>query len=73
VSTSGQCTPCPDPITRQFARCAGVASDKRQDHASGTLTLRPSARSAVIVSSVTRMSIIRASAEFIVFLASESP
>jgi hypothetical protein len=37
----------------QFARCAGVASDSRQDQASGTLITRPSAKYAVIVSSVT--------------------
>jgi hypothetical protein len=39
-----------------------VASDSRHDHASGTLTLRPSARSAVIESSVTQIAVIRASA-----------
>ena len=53
---SGQCTPWPVPISRQFARCAGVASDNRQDHASGTLITRPSARCAMISSLVTRMS-----------------
>ena len=52
-STSGQCTPCPSPISRHFARCAGMASESRHDHASGTLITRPSARWAVIVSSDT--------------------
>ena len=53
-STSGQCNPCPVPMRRKFGRCAGVASDKRHDQASGTLITRPSAKSAMISSLVTR-------------------
>lgn len=60
-SISGQWTPCPSPMISQWARCSGVASDKRQDHASGTLMLRPSIRSATIESSVTLTDLIRAS------------
>jgi len=52
-STSGQCAPWPSPISSQLARCVGVASDNRHDHASGTLITRPSTRYAVIVSSLT--------------------
>jgi hypothetical protein len=33
----------------QLARWVGVASDSRQDHASGTLITRPSAKCAVMV------------------------
>ncbi|SRR6266702_561981 len=51
--------PCPSPISCQFARCAGVASDSRHDHASGTLITRPSTKWAVIVSSVTSTRPIR--------------
>src|SRR3990172_834802 len=60
-STSGQCTPYPSPISSQFARCAGVASDSRHDHARGTLITRPSINLAVIVSSVTSTCAIRCS------------
>lgn len=58
-STSGQCTPSPEPIRRQFARWSGVASDSRHDQASGTLIVRPSASSAMILSSVTRTWVTR--------------
>lgn len=60
-STSGQCTPSPSPISRKCARCAGVASDNRHDHASGTLITRPSSRYATIVSDVILTSRIRGS------------
>jgi hypothetical protein len=43
----------PSPINCQFWRRADVASDKRHDHASGTLITRPSTNRAVIASSVT--------------------
>jgi hypothetical protein len=43
----------------QWARCAGVASDNRHDHASGTLITRPSTNCAVIASSVTSTCAIR--------------
>jgi hypothetical protein len=43
----------------KLLRCSGVASDRRHDQATGTLMERPSANSAVIESSVTRMAIIR--------------
>jgi len=58
-STSGQCTPWPSPMSSQLARCAGVASDSRHDHANGTLMTRPSTKCAVIVSSLTSMRAIR--------------
>src|SRR4030067_2174602 len=60
-STSGQWTPCPAPTRRNLARCLGVASDSRQDHASGTLITRPSARCAMISFAVTRTSWISGS------------
>jgi hypothetical protein len=60
-SMSSQCTPCPVPIVSKFWRCSGVAFDRRQDHASGTLIVRPSARWAVIRSSVTSTAVIRES------------
>src|ERR1700682_799282 len=41
------------------ARCSGVASDSRQDQTNGTLTIRPSAKCAVIISSSTDNSVIR--------------
>src|SRR6266496_1460535 len=41
--------------------CAGAASLNRQDHASGTLTTRPSTRKKVINSSVILTSLTRAS------------
>ena len=65
---SGQWTPCPSPINSQFARCAGVASDSRHDHASGTLITRPSTRWAVIVSSLTSTWSIRDSTLTAVFI-----
>src|ERR1043165_780298 len=49
--------PWPRPIRRQFLRCAGVASARRGDHASGMATSRPSARTTWIASSVTLTSI----------------
>jgi hypothetical protein len=52
-STSGQCTPWPSPMISQRARCSGVASERRQDHSSGTLTVRPSDRWATMSLSVT--------------------
>lgn len=58
-STSGQCTPWPSPMSSQFALCAGVASARRHDHASGTLITRPSTNRAVIVSEVTSMCAMR--------------
>ncbi len=60
-SISGQCTPWPPPMISKLFRCSGVASDKRHDHASGTLITRPSTRKAVIVSSVTWMFLISGS------------
>jgi hypothetical protein len=41
-------------MRRKFARWTGVASDNRQDQASGTLMTRPSTRSAMIWFLVTR-------------------
>src|SRR5437870_3827046 len=46
-------------MSSQFARCAGVASASRHDHASGTLMTRPSTKRAVMVSSVTSTCAIR--------------
>src|SRR3972149_5569182 len=40
-------------MRRQFARCFGVASDRRQDQANGTLMTRPSARCAMISRRIT--------------------
>src|SRR5262245_56485564 len=60
-STSGQWTPCPVPIISKCCRCSGVASDNRHDHARGTLMVRPSARYAVMRSSVTSTVRIRGS------------
>src|SRR5438552_2485795 len=60
-STSGQWMPCPAPISRKLARCAGVASESRHDQARGTLMTRPSARHATISSLVTRTSRMRGS------------
>lgn len=60
-STSGQCTPCPPPVRRKLALCRDVASESRQDQASGTLITRPSARLAMISFAVTRTSRIRGS------------
>src|SRR5712691_5050317 len=60
-STSGQWIPCPEPISRNLARCAGVASESRHDQARGTLMTRPSARHATISSLVTLTSRMRGS------------
>src|SRR5262252_9429054 len=60
-SMSGQWTPCPVPIISKYCRCSGVASDNRHDHARGTLMVRPSARCAVMRSSVTSTVRIRES------------
>src|SRR6266542_5420196 len=48
-------------MRRKSARCWGVASDRRQDQASGTLMTRPSARCAMISSPVTRTCWMRGS------------
>src|ERR1700694_4249818 len=40
-------------MRRKFARCLGVASESRQDQASGTLMTRPSASRAMISSALT--------------------
>src|SRR3990172_5269017 len=55
-------------MRRKLARCFGVASDNRQDQASGTLITRPSTRCAMISSSVTRTSWIRGSLLAAVFM-----
>src|SRR5262249_16269104 len=60
-SISGQWTPCPVPIISKCCRCSGVALAKRHDHTRGTLMVRPSARCAVIRSSVTSTERIRGS------------
>ncbi len=49
-------------------RCFRVASDKRHDHANGTLTVRPSANCAVMLSSVTLIPIIRGSLSAAMFI-----
>lgn len=67
-SMSGQWAPSPLPMISKLVRCAGVASDSRQDHASGTLILRPSSSSAMIKSSVTFIVIIRGSLLTTVFI-----
>src|SRR5262249_47833941 len=51
-SMSGQWTPCPVPIISKCCRCSGVASDKRPDQGGGSRMVRPSARCAVMRSSV---------------------
>jgi hypothetical protein len=45
----------------KFLRCFGVASNKRHDHAKGTLMVRPSASCAHIARSVTFTETIRGS------------
>src|SRR5262245_54588657 len=60
-SMSGQWTPCPVPIISKCCRCSGVALAKRHDQTRGTLMVRPSARCAVIRSSVTSTERIRGS------------
>jgi hypothetical protein len=52
-SISGQLIPEPLPMISNLARSSGVASESRQDHANGTLIVRPSTNWAEIVSSVT--------------------
>src|SRR5438128_441169 len=42
-------------------RCSGVASESRQDHANGTLTVRPSASWATMASSVSSNATMRRS------------
>ena len=69
-SMSGQCTPNPLPMISKLLRCAGVASDKRQRHARGTLIVRPSTNRAVITSSVTCMSMMRGISLTTVFIPS---
>ncbi len=60
-STSGQCTPSPEPMISKFWRCFSVASDNRHDQANGTLTVLPSARVTANVESVTSTLIMRGS------------
>lgn len=60
-SASGQCTPGPVPGISKFERCSGIATESRQDHARGTLIVRPSTSRAVIDSSVTDTLCIRES------------
>ena len=61
-SRSDQCIPYPAPAIRQFARCSGVACSKRGYQARGTVMVRPSKRSTLRVSSVTRTSLTRSPA-----------
>ncbi len=58
-SRSGQCIPYPAPAMRQFARSSGVACSNRGYHAKGTVMVRPSKRSTLMASSVTRTSLTR--------------
>src|SRR5262249_11455613 len=51
----------PDPVISNRWRCSGVAFASRHDHASGTLTLRPSASWAAMASSVTSSATMRGS------------
>src|SRR2546428_13757419 len=55
-------------MRRKLARCLGVASERRHDHASGTLMTRPSTSCAMISSSVTRTSWMRVSLLAVVFM-----
>src|SRR5215813_2147586 len=48
-------------MSRKRARCLGVASERRHDHARGTLMTRPSARRATISSAVIRTCWMRGS------------
>ena len=61
-SMSGQWIPYPAPAMRQFARCSDVACSRRGYHAKGTVMVRPSKRSTLIASSVTRTSLTRSPA-----------
>src|SRR6266550_628915 len=54
--------PKPAPAICQWLRCSGVAFRRRGYHASGTLTIRPSARSTTSNSSVRRTPTIRSAA-----------
>jgi hypothetical protein len=62
-SRSGQWSPSPCPINRQFFRSAAVACTSRGNHSSGTVIVRPSAKLtaklfSVIAISVTGMSAV---------------
>ena len=48
-------------LAPQGVQCSRAASDRRQDHSSGTLTIRPSARWVAMASSVTLTDLMRAS------------
>ena len=48
-------------MSRKLVRCAAVASERRHDHASGTLMVRPSVNIAVIWSSETCTDLMRGS------------
>jgi len=61
-SISGQWIPYPAPATRQFARCTGVACSSRGYQTKGTVMVRPSKRSTLMASSVTRTSLTRSPA-----------
>lgn len=61
-SISGQWIPNPPPALLQLARCAGVACRRRGYHAKGTMIVRPSNRSTLSESSVTRTSFTRSPA-----------
>ena len=58
-SMSGQCIPYPAPAMRQLARCSGEACSNRGYHARGTVMVRPSKRSTLIVSSERRTPLTR--------------
>src|SRR4051794_18437207 len=60
-SMSGQCMPEPLPMISNRERCSGVASDRRHDHAKGTVIVRPSSNCAEITSSETETLWIRGS------------
>jgi hypothetical protein len=60
-STASQWSPMPPPISSQSARCAGVASRSRGNHARGADTARPSDRVTVSVSPLQEASTARTS------------
>jgi len=60
-SRSSQCRPVPPPLITHFARSAGAASRRRGKYASGTPSLRPSAKSTHMVSSSNLTCFARAS------------
>ena len=60
-STASQWRPMPPPIRSQSARCLGVASRRRGNHARGAETARPSDRVTVSVSPVQDASTARTS------------